>query len=76
MARSCKEIAQTLVECIKNSVCVKSGGEVRQCLQASMGENEQGIPLGGECQEFRTAYFNCKRSGLDMRTRIKGPKVY
>lgn len=25
-------------------------------------------------QEFRVAYFECKRGQLDMRTRIRGPK--
>ena len=28
------------------------------------------------CQEYRTAYYLCKRSALDMRTRIQGQKAY
>ena len=74
MGKSCKEIAQTLVDCMMKSQCVKTGGDVRKCLQSSMVEDGQVI--GGECQEFRAAYFNCKRGSLDMRNRIKGPKVY
>ena len=28
------------------------------------------------CSQYRNAYFRCKRDTLDMRTRIKGQKVY
>ena len=63
--KSCRDIAQTLYDCMKKTECVKSGGDVRDCMKNA-----------SECQEFRGAYFNCKRSGLDMRTRIRGPKVY
>ena len=70
MGKSCKEIAQTLVECMKETKCVKDGGGIRDCL------NETGKNGGGECQEFRNAYFICKRSALDMRTRIQGQKSY
>ena len=61
-------IAQTLVDCMKKTECVKKGREMRECLKDS-GET-------GECQEFRAAYFNCKRGGLDARSRIRGPRVY
>ena len=50
---------------MKQTNCVQSGGDVRKCLN----ETE-------DCQEYRNAYFTCTRSGLDMRTRIKGQKVY
>ena len=69
MGASCKEIAETLIDCIKGSDCVKSGSTVKDCL-AQMKDN------GSDCQEFRNAYFSCKRGGLDMRTRIRGQKVY
>ncbi len=65
MGKSCKEIAQSLVECMKQTNCVQNGGDLRKCLN----ETE-------DCQEYRNAYFTCRRSGLDMRTRIKGQKVY
>ena len=29
-----------------------------------------------DCQELRSAYYLCKRGGLDMRTRIRGQRVY
>jgi Cytochrome c oxidase assembly protein PET191 len=69
MGASCKEIAETLIDCIKKTDCVKEGSSIKDCL-GQMKDN------GAECQEFRNAYFTCKRSGLDMRTRIKGQKVY
>ena len=75
MAKSCKEIAETLVDCMKKSACVRGGGDLRSCLNANTG-GEDGSAPGGECQEFRAAYFNCKRGSLDMRTRIKGQKVF
>ena len=67
MAKSCKEIAQTLYDCVKKTQCMKDGNDVRKCLKAEHSE---------ECQQFRNAYFSCKRSGLDMRTRIKGQKEF
>ena len=69
MGTSCKEIAETLIDCIKKSDCVKDGGKIKDCL-AEMKDN------GNDCQEFRNAYFTCKRAGLDMRTRIRGQKVH
>ena len=42
---------------------------------ASGDVNSQSEPIE-DCQELRTAYYLCKRSGLDMRTRIRGPRVY
>ena len=37
--------------------------------------NSQPGPIE-DCQELRSAYYLCKRNGLDMRTRIRGPRVY
>ncbi|KAJ1424117.1 cytochrome c oxidase assembly protein PET191 [Ochromonadaceae sp. CCMP2298] len=66
MGKSCKDIAQTLFDCMSKTECVQNGGEIRKCMKDHTDS----------CSEFRNAYFTCKRSGLDMRTRIKGPKVY
>ena len=62
---------------------VKNGGDIRECMKveniyngvASGDVNSQSEPIE-DCQELRTAYYLCKRSGLDMRTRIRGPRVY
>ena len=66
MSQSCKEIAKTLYDCMKEQECMKKGGDVRNCMKDHPDE----------CPEFRNAYFTCKRSQLDMRTRIKGTQVY
>ena len=67
MAKSCREIAQSLVDCMKSTPCVKAGGDVMTCLKAK--DNIY-------CQELRSAYFSCKRGSLDMRNRIRGDRVY
>jgi hypothetical protein len=40
MGKSCKEIAQSLVECMKKSECVKRGGEVKPCMKEAYAEGE------------------------------------
>jgi cytochrome c oxidase assembly factor 5 len=76
MGKSCKEIAESLVDCIKKSDCVlKQGGTVRDCI-GDMSKADGDCSHSQECQELRNAYFNCKRGSLDMRNRIRGPRVY
>jgi len=74
MGKSCKEIAQSLVDCMNKSECVKAGGNLKACLKAH--EDADGRPTGGDCPDLRAAYFTCKRSSLDMRSRIRGPRVF
>jgi|AntAceMinimDraft_1070359.scaffolds.fasta_scaffold513782_1 hypothetical protein len=74
MGKSCKEIAVSLVECMQKTDCVKRGGDIKTCMKSHVAED--GTITGGDCQELRTAYMNCKRAGLDMRSRIRGPRVY
>lgn len=50
---------------MKKTECVQNGGDIRNC----MNETE-------ECAKYRTAYFECRRASLDMRTRITGPKAF
>lgn len=65
MGRSCIDVAQSLVQCMKDTPCVRAGGDIRRCMREH-----------AECGDLRRAYFQCKRDGLDMRTRIQGQKVY
>ena len=67
MGKSCKECAQSLFECLKETKCVKDGGEIRDCLK---------LNTTNECQELRAAYLACKKGGLDMRSRLRGVRVY
>ena len=64
--QSCKDIAQSLYDCMKQEECMKKGGDIRKCMK----EHPEA------CESYRSAYFTCKRSALDMRTRIKGQQVY
>ena len=66
MGKSCNEAARTLVDCLKKTECVKNGGNFKDCMK---DEN-------AGCSQYRTAYYLCKRGGLDMRTRIQGEKAY
>lgn len=63
----CKDIAQTLLDCLKQTECMKAGGSAKEC----MGTDE-----APDCQVYRNTYFECKRSQLDMRTRIRGSKAF
>ncbi|KAJ1462487.1 cytochrome c oxidase assembly protein PET191 [Pelagophyceae sp. CCMP2097] len=69
MGSDCKDLAASLMACIKESECMKKHGmSARDCTQ-----QEGAIP---ECQVYRNSYFECKRGQLDMRTRIRGQKVH
>jgi hypothetical protein len=67
MGKSCKELARSLFDCMKDVPCVKNGGDMKQCLNS---------PDAAECQVLRNAYSTCKIEGLNMRNRIRGEKVY
>jgi hypothetical protein len=43
MGKSCKEVAQSLLDCMKKTECIKKGGNFRECLRKD-GEEDQ------ECQ--------------------------
>ena len=72
MGKSCKDVADSLIECMRKTQCMKNGGDLRSCLKAT---NESASDVV-DCQELRAAYFTCKRGGLDMRSRIRGVRVY
>ena len=68
------------------SSSVQNGGDIRECMKIENAYSTAGGGSGdnvnnqsgpsADCQELRSAYYMCKRSGLDMRTRIRGPRVY
>ncbi len=63
---ACRDAARQLAICMQEkSPCVKEGGHIMDCLKA------KDI---GECEAQRRGYFECRRSQLDMRTRIRGKK--
>jgi len=64
MAKSCKEIAESLVACMKKTECVKNGGGIKKCMVTD--EN---------CVHLRNGYAACKRQAFDMRNRIRGERL-
>ncbi len=61
----CKDIAETLLDCLRQTECMKQGKGAKECMN-----------LTDDCRVYRNTYFECKRSQLDMRTRIRGMKQH
>ncbi|XP_046576455.1 cytochrome c oxidase assembly factor 5-like [Haliotis rubra] len=69
---ACSGIREDLLDCLLKSDCVmKDGKTPRECLQLG---HHPSIP--NKCHNLRTAFFECKRSILDMRSRFRGRKGY
>lgn len=70
--RACEESLRTLLRCVAASECVATDGRlVKDCLaEPAVVSREAGAP----CAAYHTGYFECRRSQLDMRARIRGPK--
>jgi cytochrome c oxidase assembly factor 5 len=67
-APACRDAASQLALCLQaNSPCVKNGGTVIDCLKVHDTES---------CDGLRRAFFECRRSQLDMRTRIRGRRFH
>nr|XP_040574627.1 cytochrome c oxidase assembly factor 5-like isoform X2 [Lepeophtheirus salmonis] len=65
--RACQSLRVDLKRCLLLSDCCKKKGKTPlECLQ------NNDVP--DECQAFKSAFFECKRSILDMRTRFRGRK--
>jgi len=68
MGTSCTDSAQSLYECMKKTKCMENGGKLLDCLKDPVASSS--------CKELHNAYFTCKRSAYDMRTRLRGPRVH
>ncbi|XP_025086911.1 cytochrome c oxidase assembly factor 5-like [Pomacea canaliculata] len=69
---ACVGLREDLRECLLKSDCVRKNGKTpKECLRLG---NDPSIP--SECQSLRTAFFECKRSLLDMRQRFRGRRGY
>jgi len=65
----CAEAALSLLECMEKTECVvKDHKSVLECMKDPV-ESE-------DCKAQRNAYYACKHSQLNMRTRIRGVRVY
>jgi len=58
-------MAVQLAACMEQTRCVREGGSIVDCLRAKTET---------ECEALRRAYTECRRSQLDMRSRIKGKR--
>ena len=68
MGKSCDQIEEQLVSCLKKEDCVKSGNPTRYCLKNYL--------ISDSCMKLHTAFVYCRKDQLNMRARIRGPKAY
>nr|XP_044996715.1 cytochrome c oxidase assembly factor 5-like [Jaculus jaculus] len=62
---ACAGVKEDLGACLLQSRCVlQEGKSPRQCLKE------------GTCRALQYSFFECKRSMLDVRSRIRGRKGY
>ena len=52
----CKDIAKSLLDCLRETDCMKAGGKAKECMTAT---------LAPDCQVLRNTYFECKRFVAD-----------
>jgi len=65
----CETVRDDLLACLlRTDCCKKEKRTPRECLKD--------IQASEECQNLRIAFFECKRSILDMRTRFRGRKDF
>ncbi|KAL9190389.1 hypothetical protein ACHAXT_007600 [Thalassiosira profunda] len=69
MAKKCNEAALSLLVCMEKTECVlKKKKSLEECMKDPMESDP--------CLAVRNAYYNCKHSQLNMRTRIRGVRQY
>ena len=68
-AKKCNEAALSLLVCMEKTDCVanKKRG-LEECMKDPIESDS--------CVAVRNAYYNCKHSQLNMRTRIRGVRQY
>ncbi|XP_022079572.1 cytochrome c oxidase assembly factor 5-like [Acanthaster planci] len=68
--RPCSGVREDLKTCLLESDCVRIDKKTpKECLQPGTNVNDQ-------CRALQVAFFECKRSLLDTRTRFRGRKGY
>jgi hypothetical protein len=66
--KACSEAALSLLTCMEKTDCVKKGTPLIDCMKDDIASDP--------CRAQRNAYYMCKHSQLNMRTRIRGVRVY
>eukprot|EP00526_Cylindrotheca_closterium_P025245 CAMPEP_0113636514 /NCGR_PEP_ID=MMETSP0017_2-20120614/19065_1 /TAXON_ID=2856 /ORGANISM="Cylindrotheca closterium" /LENGTH=75 /DNA_ID=CAMNT_0000547403 /DNA_START=151 /DNA_END=378 /DNA_ORIENTATION=- /assembly_acc=CAM_ASM_000147 len=75
MPKACSEAALGLLTCMEESPCMKSTDPTqkkKKTLYECMKDEVEAEP----CKAERNAYYLCKHSQLNMRTRIRGTRAY
>ena len=67
--KKCNEAALSLLVCMEKTDCV---AKQQKSLEECMKDPIESDP----CRAERNAYYNCKHSQLNMRTRIRGVRQY
>ena len=68
-AKKCNEAALSLLVCMEKTDCVmKKKKSLEECMKSTIDSDP--------CLAVRNAYYNCKHSQLNMRTRIRGVRQY
>ncbi|KAK6504300.1 hypothetical protein TWF506_002504 [Arthrobotrys conoides] len=67
MPSSCKELYNAVVDCLRESECVKNGNSPADCIRMPLKET-----LPSQCRGLLQAYGECKRRNIDMRYRFRG----
>ena len=67
--KQCNEAALSLLDCMERTECVAKN---KKSLEECMKDPIESDP----CRAERNAYYNCKHSQLNMRTRIRGVRQY
>ncbi|CAJ1967851.1 unnamed protein product [Cylindrotheca closterium] len=71
MPKACSEAALSLLSCMEESPCMKDPSQ-KKTLYECMKDEVEAEP----CKAERNAYYLCKHSQLNMRTRIRGTRTY
>jgi Cytochrome c oxidase assembly protein PET191 len=65
---ACSEAALSILTCMEKTECAQKGTPLIECMRDEVASDP--------CRAQRNAYYNCKHSQLNMRTRIRGVRVY
>jgi hypothetical protein len=69
--KACSEAALSLLSCMEESPCMQNK-DSKKTIYECMKDEKEAEP----CKAERNAYYLCKHSQLNMRTRIRGTRAY
>lgn len=70
--KACAEAALSLLTCMEDTPCMQDKTGKKKTLYECMKDDKEAEP----CKAERNAYYLCKHSQLNMRTRIRGTRAY